>query len=113
MKIGLISNRRSRRNQRKLSALETSAPQGVEILHRRLEGVDGLSQVLDEFASAETSVVAVNGGDGTVSAVLTDLFERRLVQNAKMYERMLRPKLRRLTRRFVRSRPCKRHSGRL
>ena len=77
MKIGLISNRRSRRNQRKLAALEISAPHGIEILHRRLEGIEGLSQALDDFAAAGTGVIAVNGGDGTVSAVLTELLERR------------------------------------
>ncbi len=77
MKIGLISNRRSQSNKRKLAALEISAPKGVEILHRQLDGIDGLAEALDDFAAAETGVVAVNGGDGTVSAVLTGLLGRR------------------------------------
>ena len=35
-------------------------------MHRRLEGIEGLSQTLDDFAAAGAGVVAVNGGDGTV-----------------------------------------------
>lgn len=73
MKIGLISNRRSQRNKRQLAALGVSAPGGVEILHRQLDGIEGLAQALDDFAAAETGVLAVNGGDGTVSAVITEL----------------------------------------
>ena len=74
MKIGLISNRRSRRNQRKLAALEIFAPQGVEILHRRLEGIEGLGQGARDRRDLglllwAQRLVAVAAGPGEVEIV--------------------------------------------
>ena len=76
MKIGLVSNAYSQRNKRALPKGPASLPPGVELLHRRLDGIDGLAEVLDDFAAAEVGVIAVNGGDGTISAALTELMAR-------------------------------------
>ncbi len=76
MKIGLISNAFSQRNKRGLPKRPASLPPGVELLHRPLEGIVGLAEVLDDFAAAEVGVIAVNGGDGTISAALTELMTR-------------------------------------
>ncbi len=73
MKIGLLSNWRSRRNKRGLPVLPGTSVSGVEILHRPLDGVLGLGDALRDFAAAEVDILAVNGGDGTVSAALTEL----------------------------------------
>jgi hypothetical protein len=73
MKIGLISNSFSQRNKRALPKNPASLAPGVDLLHRSLDGVDGLAEVLDDFAAAEVGVIGVNGGDGTVSAALTEL----------------------------------------
>ncbi len=76
MKIGLISNTLSQRNKRALPKGPEALPSGVELLHRRLDGIDGMAEVLDDFAAAEVGVIAVNGGDGTISAALTELLAR-------------------------------------
>ncbi len=76
MKIGLISNTHSQRNKRKLPKAPASLPRGVEVLHRPLDGIDGMAEVLDDFAAAQVGVIAVNGGDGTISAALTELMAR-------------------------------------
>jgi hypothetical protein len=76
LKIGLISNTRSRRNKRRLPKPPGTLHNGVEVLHRPLEGVAGMAEVLDEFAGAEVGLIAINGGDGTISAALTALLER-------------------------------------
>ncbi len=77
MKIGLISNLRSKRNRRAFPDVPAAGDRQVELIHRRLEGVNGLGEALAEFARAEVGVIAINGGDGTVSAVLTELLGRR------------------------------------
>lgn len=77
MKIGLISNWRSRRNKRGLPPLPDTRTSGVELLHRPLDGIVGLNEVLHDFAAAEVDILAVNGGDGTVSAALTELLRHR------------------------------------
>ncbi len=51
MKIGLISNALSQRNKRALPRTPESLPRGVELLHRPLDGIDGLAGVLDDFAA--------------------------------------------------------------
>ncbi len=76
MKIGLVSNWRSRRNKRGLPVLPDTRVSGVEILHRPLDGIVGLGDVLRDFAAAEVDILAVNGGDGTVSATLSELLHR-------------------------------------
>jgi len=77
MKIGLVSNWRSRRNKKGLPPLPDSRVSGVEVLHRPLDGIVGLGDVLRDFAAAEVDIVAVNGGDGTVSAALTELLHHK------------------------------------
>ena len=77
MKIGLISNMRSRRNRRAFPEVPAAGVGQVEFIDRRLKGVEGLAEVLADFARAEVGVIAINGGDGTVSAVLTELLGRR------------------------------------
>ena len=76
MKIGLISNSLSQRNKSALPRRPESLSPRVELMHRPLEGVAGLAEVLDDFAAAEVGVIAVNGGDGTISAALTELMAR-------------------------------------
>ena len=76
MRIGLITNLRSQRNKRRALAQFDTPAGGPEVLQRHLDGIEGLAETLAEFAMAGVEVVAVNGGDGTVSRVLTELQER-------------------------------------
>jgi len=73
VKIGLVSNGRSRRNRSTLARVGeiVAAARGVE--HAVLDGVEGLDAALAGFAARGVDIVAVNGGDGTVQAALTVL----------------------------------------
>ena len=77
MKIGMISNRRSHRNRHSLAAIEQNGAFEQAILHRPLDGISGIDQTLEFFARSGVEVLAINGGDGTVQAVLTSLLNTR------------------------------------
>ncbi len=76
MKVGLISNPLSQQNRRNLSGIAAAA-EAAGMAHRRLADMSELAGHLDDFARREIGLVVVNGGDGTVQAVLTELLERR------------------------------------
>ncbi|MDH3475708.1 MAG: diacylglycerol kinase family protein [Rhodospirillales bacterium] len=75
MILGLISNLHSRGNRRQPPELPAVGGSKVKLLHRTLEGVSGMEEALGDLAAEGAEVVAVNGGDGSVSAVLTGLLE--------------------------------------
>jgi diacylglycerol kinase (ATP) len=76
-KTGLITNPHSRRNRHQLSALNAIVADHPGILHRIAEGPNQIIDVLREFAAAQVSVLAINGGDGTSARVFTELLEKR------------------------------------
>ena len=75
MKIGIISNTLSKRNKAGIPRKLRGILSHPHVRHKQLAGVGELGSALAEFASNEVNVVAINGGDGTVSATLTALFE--------------------------------------
>ena len=82
MKIGLISNRRSQRNQRGLGKIVHALAASPDAIHAELGQISDLDGILRDFARREVGLIAINGGDGTVQATLTELF------NARPFERM-------------------------
>ncbi len=74
-RIGVIENPRSQRNKRNLSGLEDAFRGESDLLYRRLEGIETLSALLRDFAAAEVSLLVICGGDGTIQATLTRIFE--------------------------------------
>ncbi len=76
IRAGLVSNARSQQNKKGLSALSAAAKR-AGMVHRKLSGMDELGAILADFARQDIGLVVVNGGDGTVQAVLTELLERR------------------------------------
>lgn len=74
VRIGVISNPLSQRNKRGMARVDALLAQHPEILHRRLDRFEDLGATVSEFMSADLDVIAVNGGDGTVQATLTELF---------------------------------------
>lgn len=79
-KIGLVSNPHSQQNKRGLSEIDAAAGR-AGIVHRRLSDMDELRDALTDLAEQDVEVLAVNGGDGTVQAVLTELLEQRPFAN--------------------------------
>jgi hypothetical protein len=74
-KIGLISNRQSRRNRRGLDEIATAVAGVSEVIHIETDAREVLDEALRELARREVSVLLISGGDGTVQTVLTRLFE--------------------------------------
>lgn len=77
MKLGIVSNPASRRNRRGLEGFQDAAAAFPGVRHEILGGMADLPAVLADFAADGVGLVAVNGGDGTVQAVLTELIGRR------------------------------------
>ena len=77
LRVGAISNSRSRRNKHRLAEVREALAGHAEVRHVELEGVAGMAETLAAFAADEIDLLLVSGGDGTVQSVLTALFERR------------------------------------
>ncbi|MFQ5633765.1 MAG: diacylglycerol/lipid kinase family protein [Gammaproteobacteria bacterium] len=75
--IGLIVNPNSRRNRRHLPDLIQVAGRCPDIHHRIAARDSDVPGMLAEFAAMSVNVLAISGGDGTVSRVLTHLLEER------------------------------------
>lgn len=76
-RIGLISNVCSERNKRGTDALDRTVASLPGVRHEKICAVDGLADILASFAAEKVRVIAVNSGDGTIHAVLTELLETR------------------------------------
>ena len=74
LKIGVVSNPDSQRNRRGLDDLRVGVS---DLVHREIDGPRSLAGILTELASQEVGLLVVNGGDGTVQRVLTELLEAR------------------------------------
>jgi hypothetical protein len=75
-RIGLISNPKSQQNRRGLSIIEQAA-KGAGIEHRVLGDMTDLLPALQDLAADNIELLVVNGGDGTLQAVLTAVLEDR------------------------------------
>ncbi len=74
VRIGVISNPLSQRNKRGMSKVEALLAQHPNVVHCRLDRFENLGSIVAEFIKTKIEVIAINGGDGTVQAVLTELF---------------------------------------
>jgi Diacylglycerol kinase catalytic domain len=75
-RIGVISNPNSRQNRRGLATIEQAA-QSAGFAHLVLADMADLLPSLKGFAADGIEVLVINGGDGTLQAVLTALLEDR------------------------------------
>ena len=75
MKIGVLSNPVSRRNIGKLREVREFIGRHDDVMHVELADFGALKSVLNDFAAAGVELLVINAGDGTVSAVLTGIFE--------------------------------------
>lgn len=77
-KLGLVTNPQSQYNRRHgTDAVEGVVNGAPDTVHAYLTDMDRLPGVLRGFAADGVDILAVNGGDGTVQGVLTELFEAR------------------------------------
>ena len=75
--LGVIVNPRSRRNKKHQDEITEILDKCDKTHFRIAEQPDDISGVLADFAARSVNVIAISGGDGTVSRVLTHLFAER------------------------------------
>ncbi|WP_299617691.1 acylglycerol kinase family protein [Pelagibius sp.] len=76
-RLGVITNPRSQKNKGGLDRFAKVLAEAPETRHVVLGAITEIPEILADFARQEIDVVAVAGGDGTVQAVLTELFGTR------------------------------------
>ena len=76
--VGLISNPASGHNRDQFEDIRVHIGQISSIHHRITHSPADIAPVLRELAALNIEVLAINGGDGTVSAILGELLESRL-----------------------------------
>ncbi len=74
MRVGVLSNPRSGGNRKGMGAVRKVLSEHRQALCCEVETPQDVAAALTDFARGEVEVVAVNGGDGTIQAVLTALF---------------------------------------
>jgi Diacylglycerol kinase catalytic domain len=75
--IALISNPRSTRNGRLLPEIRKFVSDTPSVFHVELHDISEVSDALRLIARVAPKVLVINGGDGTVQAVLTALYHEK------------------------------------
>jgi len=73
MRVGVISNPRSRQNLRGMAAIRELLARHPGISHRDVASRAENAAALGDLAAAGVDLVVINGGDGTVQGVLTEI----------------------------------------
>jgi len=76
-KTGVLINPLSGGNQNGLGAIRRVINDYPQVIQRDVQTPQDVLQALMDFASQDVDLLAVNGGDGTVQAVLTGLFHHQ------------------------------------
>lgn len=74
--IGIISNPLSHRNRRGVEGFRGMVSGDGDLRHVEIENFTDLPDILEDFNRREIGLVVVNGGDGTIQAVMTALLNR-------------------------------------
>lgn len=72
-RIALISNPKSTGNLAKLPRIRAFCAEHPDIFHYEVEQASQIGEAMRTVARIDPAVLAINGGDGTVQAVLTEL----------------------------------------
>src|SRR4051794_5076705 len=87
LRLGVLTNSRSTRNRMGTSRIWEILTRHVDVPHIDIEDFSALPAALGKLARAGVNAIAVNGGDGTVIGVLTEL--RRRIYFARSPELVL------------------------
>ncbi len=74
--VAIISNPKSTTNAARIDAVRKVVDESPNVVHYELDGIDSIADALQLFARANPALLVVNGGDGTIGAVLADLLHR-------------------------------------
>jgi diacylglycerol kinase (ATP) len=79
VRIGMLSNPLSGGNRNGLHRIrEAAAAVRPKVLQREVQTPSDVAATLADFARREVNMLVINGGDGTVQAVLTAIFHKSL-----------------------------------
>ena len=81
VQVGVIINPLSGGNQKGLDAIRQVINDHPQVLHYDAQTPRQMMEALTHFARRDVNLLAVNGGDGTVQAILTHLFNRKPFQS--------------------------------
>jgi hypothetical protein len=73
-RIALLSNPKSTGNLAQLPRIRAYCADHPDVFHYEVEHVDQIAQAMRTIARVRPKVLAINGGDGTVQAALTELY---------------------------------------
>ncbi|HEY7810605.1 MAG TPA: diacylglycerol kinase family protein [Allosphingosinicella sp.] len=73
-RVALLSNPHSTGNRSILPRVRAFCAQHKDIFHYEVEAVDQIGAALKTIARVKPAVLVINGGDGTVQAALTEIF---------------------------------------
>ena len=73
-RVALLSNPRSTGNRSLLPRVRSFCAEHKDIFHYEVEHVDQIGTALKTIARVKPTVLVINGGDGTVQAALTEIF---------------------------------------
>jgi len=76
-RIAVLNNPRSGRNQKDLHQIHDVLTQYPRTLQCEVHTPQDIEAAVEDFAKQRVEIIAINGGDGTVQAVLTTLFHRK------------------------------------
>ncbi|NVJ69774.1 MAG: acylglycerol kinase family protein [Alphaproteobacteria bacterium] len=74
--IGIISNPLSTTNSARIDSIRRVVDESANVVHFELNGIESIDEALALFARANPAVLIVNGGDGTIGAVLASILHR-------------------------------------
>ena len=73
-RVALLSNPRSTGNRAILPRVRAFCAANSDVFHYEVEHVDQIAEALRTIARVRPLVLAINGGDGTVQAAMTELY---------------------------------------
>src|SRR4028118_1493078 len=73
-RVALLSNPRSTGNRSLLPRVRSFCAENKDIFHYEVEHGDQIGQALKTIARVKPKVLVINGGDGTVQATLTEIY---------------------------------------
>src|SRR5207302_8733943 len=73
-RIALLSNPKSTGNVAQLPLIRQFCAEHPDIFHYEVEHASQIGEAMKSIARVRPKVLAINGGDGTVQAVLTEIY---------------------------------------
>lgn len=85
LKVGVLTNPRSGGNKKGGRAVSRLLVSWPDVMYREAYEPDGICKALSDFSSGGVELLVINGGDGTVQAVLTILGNEKLFNRPPLF----------------------------